>query len=142
MTHLYEILENEIDKGAVAFKTLDQKITYQDACRLNSSPEIKDLPGKLLSRIKARDFAEENIHQQTSVCCGNCAWTGCDAFSKALQVKKLRQARGTGSRLLITSCPKCQVHLRCAMEDPLLGPELIMEITDLTNLIAKTIYWE
>ena len=142
VTHLYEILENEIDKGAVAFKTLDQKITYQDACRLNSSPEIKDLPGKLLSRIKTRDLAEENIHQQTSVCCGNCAWTGCDAFSKALQVKKLRQARSTGSRLLITSCPKCQVHLRCAMEDPLLGPELIMEITDLTNLIAKTIYWE
>ena len=43
---------------------------------------------------------------------------------------------------MVTSCPKCQIHLRCAMEDPFLGQELFMEMTDLTNIIEKTIYWK
>jgi len=78
----------------------------------------------------------------SAICCGNCAWIGCGAFSKALQVKRLRQAHATESDLLVTACPKCQIHLRCAMEDPFLGKELNMEMIDLTGIIAKTIYWE
>jgi len=67
---------------------------------------------------------------------------GCDTYSKALQVKRLRQAHETGSDLLITACPKCQIHLRCAMEDPFLEKELAMEMMDLTSVMAKTIRWE
>jgi heterodisulfide reductase subunit B len=78
----------------------------------------------------------------SAICCGNCAWTGCDAFSKALQIKRLRQAHDSGSDLMVTACPKCQIHLRCAMEDPFLGEELNMEMIDLTGIIAKTICWE
>jgi Fe-S oxidoreductase len=77
-----------------------------------------------------------------AMCCGNTAWTGCDAFSKAMQVKRLQQARETGADLLITSCPKCQIHLRCAMQDPFRGDELQMEMLDLTSVIAKTIHWK
>ncbi|MBC8199907.1 MAG: hypothetical protein ISS67_05745 [Desulfobacterales bacterium] len=41
-----------------------------------------------------------------------------------------------------TVCPKCQIRLKCAMEDPFLGNELNMKMIDLTSLIAKTICWE
>ncbi|GAI11130.1 unnamed protein product, partial [marine sediment metagenome] len=67
---------------------------------------------------------------------------GCDSFSKALQVKRIRQAHDTGSDLLVTACPKCQIHLRCAMEDPFLGEELSMEMVDLTSIMINTIQWE
>jgi hypothetical protein len=43
---------------------------------------------------------------------------------------------------MVTSCPKCQLHLRCSMEDPFLGDDLKIEMMDLTSVIAKTIYWE
>jgi len=43
---------------------------------------------------------------------------------------------------MLTACPKCQIHLRCAMEDAVRGEELKMEMLDLTSAIAKTIYWE
>jgi hypothetical protein len=43
---------------------------------------------------------------------------------------------------LVTACPKCQIHLRCAMEDPFLGEELQMEMMDLASVLAKTIEWE
>jgi heterodisulfide reductase subunit D len=57
-------------------------------------------------------------------------------------VKRIGQAKETGSDLLVTACPKCQIHLRCAMEDPFKGEELKMEMMDLTSVLAKTIEWE
>ncbi len=142
VTHIYELLENEIDKGAVNFKKIDKRLTYQDSCRLNRLEELTDLPRKLINRLKPAGFKELQDKGSAVVCCGNCAWTGCDSFSKALQVKQLRQAHDTGSDLLVTSCPKCQIHLKCAMEDPFLGDELKMETIDLTGIIARTISWE
>lgn len=142
VTHLYELLEREIDKGAVGFERIERKLTFQDSCRLNRLEDGHSLPRKLLRRLQPRSFSEMRDHGMAAICCGNCAWTGCDSYSKALQVKRLQQAKETGSDLLITACPKCQIHLRCAMEDPILGKELQMEMMDLTSVLAKTIHWE
>ena len=142
LTHIYEFLENEIDRGAVAFHEIEETITYQDSCRLNHVDSIKHLPRKLIHRLASETFEDMKDSENAALCCGNCAWIGCDSFSKALQVKRLRQAHATGSHLLVTSCPKCQIHLRCAMEDPFRHEELMMEMKDLTSIIAKHIYWE
>ncbi|MBU1053030.1 MAG: hydrogenase iron-sulfur subunit [Proteobacteria bacterium] len=142
VTHMYDFLETEISKGAVDFKETGKKITFQDSCRLSRFADHADLPRKLLQRLKPDSFTEMHETGTAAICCGNTGWTGCDSHSKALQVKRLRQARATGSNLLITSCPKCQIHLKCAMQDPFCGDELSMEAMDLTNIIAKTIYWK
>lgn len=142
VTHLYAFLENQIDKGAVSFKSLPRRITYQDACRLNRSDAIRDLPRRLLKRLSTAGFVEMADAGPSALCCGNCAWGPCDASNKALQVQRLTQARATGSDLLVTSCPKCQIHLRCAMEDPFRGDDIRMEMADLTSVLARTIQWE
>jgi len=142
VTHIFDLIEKEIDKGAVSFKELDRKLTFQDPCRLSRFENRPDLPRKLFRRLNPASFNEMPDHGASAICCGNSAWVGCDAFSKALQVKRLRQAHATGSDLLVTACPKCQIHLRCAMEDPFLGEELQMEMMDLATVLAKTIEWE
>lgn len=142
VTHLYEFLAKEIDTRDVTFQPLDKKITYQDSCRLNRLEDQRSLPRKLISRLAGTEFTEMQDSDRSALCCGNCAWTRCDGFNKALQVKRIRQARNTGSDLMVTSCPKCQIHLRCAMEDPFSGPENHMEIIDLTSIIAETIRWK
>ncbi len=142
VVHIYEFLEQEIDKGAVKFKPLEKKITYQDACRLNRLENAREFPRKLIDRLSKEAFAEMKDSGASALCCGNCSWTGCDSYSKALQVKRLRQAHATGSDLMLTSCPKCQIHLSCAMRDPMLGEELAIEMADLTSVIAKTICWD
>lgn len=142
VTHLYEFLEREIEKGGVTFRPLDKKITYQDSCRLNRLEGQRALPRKLIQRLIATEFTEMQDSGVSALCCGNCAWTRCDGYSKALQVKRIRQARDTGSDLMVTSCPKCQIHLRCAMEDPFLSPEISLNIVDLTSVIVKTIRWK
>jgi heterodisulfide reductase subunit D len=142
VTHLYELVEKEIDKGAVSFEKLQRRLTFQDSCRLNRPGDGAELPRKLLQRLQPKSFTEMQDHGMAAICCGNCAWTGCDSYSKALQVKRLQQAKATGSDLLVTACPKCQIHLRCAMEDPFRGAELHMEMLDLASVLARTIRWE
>jgi len=142
VTHIYDFLEREIDKGAVGFKPLNRRLTFQDPCRLSRFENRPELPRKLMDRLNPEAFGEMRDHGANAICCGNSAWIGCDSFSKALQVKRLGQAKETGSDLLVTACPKCQIHLRCAMEDPFKGEDLKMEMMDLTSLLANTIEWE
>lgn len=142
VTHIYDFLKTEIGKGAVAFKEDRHRLTYQDSCRLSRFANRPDLPRSLINRLKPEGFFEMQDRSGAAICCGNTGWTGCDAYSKALQVGRLRQARATGSDLMITSCPKCQIHLKCAMEDPFFGQELKIKTMDLVSLIARTIYWE
>ncbi len=141
VTHLFDLLEREIDKGAVAFKRIDRRLTFQDPCRLSRLEDRPELPRRLIGRLNVSRYTEMQDQGKGAICCGNSSWTRCDSFNKALQVKRLRQAHDTGSDLLVTACPKCQIHLRCAMEDPFLGETLNMEIKDLTSLMAETISW-
>jgi len=142
ITHMYDFLEREIGKGAIDFLKIDARITFQDSCRLSRFDGRPDLPRNLINRLNPASFEEMQDSGSAAICCGNTCWTGCDSYSKALQVKRLKQAKATGSDVLLTSCPKCQVHLRCAMEDPYLGDEIKMEMMDLTSMIVKTICWE
>jgi len=141
VTHMHAFLEKEIEKGAVGFKPLDAPLVFQDACRQSRLCEEPDLPRKLIRRLTAGESLPPDL-EAPSMCCGNSAWIGCDAFSKAMQVQRLTKARQSGGELMLTACPKCQIHLRCAMEDATRGDALKMELMDLTSAIAQAIYWE
>lgn len=140
--HIFDLLEAEIAKGAVGFKEFKKNFTFQDPCRLSRLADRADLPRKLINRVGSKNFTEMQDKGISAICCGNCAWTICDSYSKALQIKRLRQAQDTKSDVLVTACPKCQIHLSCAMEDPFYGEKLSIEMMDLTSLLAKTIQWE
>ena len=45
--------------------------------------------------------------------------------------------QAAGADVLVTACPKCEVHLRCALSDPVLTGELDLEIMDLAALAAS-----
>jgi Fe-S oxidoreductase/coenzyme F420-reducing hydrogenase delta subunit len=142
VTHMHAFLETEINKGAVGFKPLGVRPAFQDSCRQSRLCEQSDLPRKLIRRLTAKDPEGALDVGAPSICCGNSAWIGCDAFSKAMQVQRLTKTRQNGCQVMLTACPKCQIHLRCAMEDTLRGDDLKMELMDLTSAIAETIFWE
>ncbi len=142
VTHILEFVERHVSKGAVAFSAPGRKIAFQDPCRLSRHMELAPLPRKLMARLGGAPLTEMPRKGVSAVCCGNSAWTGCDRYAKALQVERLREARATGAELLVTACPKCQIHLACAMNDPFLKKDLEMEMEDLTGLLSRTIHWE
>jgi Fe-S oxidoreductase len=63
----------------------------------------------------------------------------CDLASKQIQMMRLREAKETSAQTLVTACPKCQIHLTCAMKDKHLGGSLDIEIRDLTTLVADSL---
>ena len=56
-----------------------------------------------------------------------------------MQVDRLREARATGAEVMVTACPKCQIHFRCAMNDPNLGDEITIEMRDIAEVIVESL---
>ncbi|MFQ5751534.1 MAG: heterodisulfide reductase-related iron-sulfur binding cluster, partial [bacterium] len=76
---------------------------------------------------------------KNAMCCGVSNWMNCSTYSKQIQVERLKQARATGADMLVTACPKCEIHLKCAMKDQNLGKEISMEIKDIATLAAESL---
>jgi heterodisulfide reductase subunit D len=141
VTLLSDLLQREIGKGGVAFKPLKRRATYQDPCRLARAAGGCETPRALLDMIPDLTIKEMKNSGRSAVCCGNNGFINCDAYSKRIQVERLQEARATRSDLLITACPKCMIHLTCAMRDPYRHGSLSMEIRDLASVLADQIEW-
>ena len=139
--HISELLAEKIGENGVKFKEIKKKVTYQDPCRLGRHLGVYDAPRKVIESIPGIELVEMRHSGLESVCCGTSAFTNCDSYSNMLRAERLCEAMETGAELLITACPKCQTHFRCAMMDK--GEEHRstpkIEIMDLANLVANAI---
>jgi len=138
LQHISEFLAEKIENGELKFKEMRKKVTYQDPCRLGRHLGIYDAPRKVLKSIPGIDFVEMEHNREDAICCGTSAFTNCDTYSNMIRTERLSEATSTGAETLITCCPKCQTHFRCAMVDK--GEEKRpvpkIEVMDLVNLVA------
>ena len=139
--HISEFLAEKIGEDGVKFKEIKKKLTYQDPCRLGRHMGVYDAPRKVLASIPGIELVEMKHSGPESICCGTSAFTNCDSYSNMLRVERLSEAVETGAELLITTCPKCQTHFRCAMLDKGAEhrPTPKIQIMDLTTLVASAI---
>jgi Fe-S oxidoreductase len=111
------------------------KVTYQDACRLSRHLGVYEEPRALLHASGLELVEMERTHR-SSLCCGTSCWTACGKVSKNIQVERLKEAKATGADLLITTCIKCQIHFKCAQQDPNLDNDIAIPIRDLATVLA------
>lgn len=141
LQHISEFLADKIEKGGVKFNEVKRRVTYQDPCRLGRHLGVYGAPRKVLESIPGIEFVEMQYSGWDAICCGTSAWTNCDSYSNMIRAERLSEATATKAETLITCCPKCQTHFRCAMTDK--GEEKrsmpIIEVMDLTNLAANAI---
>lgn len=139
--HISEFLAEKIGENGMKFKEIKKKVTYQDPCRLGRHLGVYEAPRKVIESIPGIELVEMRHSGLESICCGTSAFTNCDSYSNMLRAERLCEATETGAELLITACPKCQTHFRCAMTDK--GKEhrstSKIEIMDLANLVANAI---
>jgi heterodisulfide reductase subunit D len=131
--HLVELLTENL--SSLKFKELKLKVTYHDSCRMGRFLGIYDAPRKIMESIPGIELVEMERTRANSLCCGASGWTNCFGCSKQIQIQRLEQARRTGAELLVTNCPKCQIHFRCAMKGG--APEI--EMTDMVSLVSSAI---
>jgi Fe-S oxidoreductase len=136
--HITEFLAERM--GELKFQeAAPRKVTYQDPCRLGRHLGIYEPPRLVMSALPGVELTEMRRSGPAAMCCAGGTWSNCDRFAKHIQVERLREARATGAELLVTACPKCQVHFRCTMNDPNLKEEIEIEMRDVAELVEEAI---
>ena len=115
------------------------RVTFHDPCRLGRHLEVVDAPRRLLAAVPGVDVAEMVHHGRDATCCAGGTWSACDRVAKKIQVERLKEARATGATTLVTACPKCQIHFRCAQKDPNLGQDIAIEMRDVAQVLADAL---
>jgi heterodisulfide reductase subunit D len=134
--HISELVSQNVDR--MKFKTLEKAVTFQDPCRLGRYLGIYDQPRNTLSSIPGVDFREMNHSGRGAICCGTTNWMNCDSVSSRIQKTRLKEAAATGAETLVTACPKCQIHFRCATcaKEP---EKIDITLSDFVNIIASAL---
>ncbi|MFX1312565.1 MAG: (Fe-S)-binding protein [Promethearchaeota archaeon] len=125
--HLIEYIYENWKANKIEFKNPSPKeepipFTYHDPCRLSrflpKESKIIENVREIFSHLKelGYEFKEMAHNKKDSLCCGVSSWMNCNDRSKALRYKKLLEAKDAGE-IMVTSCPKCKMHLSCLQED-------------------------
>ncbi|MFX0188403.1 MAG: (Fe-S)-binding protein [Candidatus Hodarchaeota archaeon] len=125
--HIIEYVYEKWKQNKIDFitpKESDERITftYHDPCRLSRFlPKDNKIMEKVREIFKefrelGYDFNEMEHNKENSLCCGVNSWMNCNEKSKALRYKRMLEAKAAGN-IMVTSCPKCNIHLSCIQND-------------------------
>ncbi|MFA4836260.1 MAG: (Fe-S)-binding protein [Dehalococcoidia bacterium] len=140
VVHLTELIAKAVSNGELKFHSVNRKVVYHDPCNLGRISGIYDEPRAILGAIPGLEVVEMSHHRSMALCCGTQSWMNCGAVNKQIQVELLREAKATGADMLLTACPKCQIHLKCAMRDEKPGQDIQIEIEDIARFIASAVW--
>ena len=139
LLHLTEFLADALADGELKFESPSETltVTYQDPCRLGRHAGVYDAPRRVLESLPGVTLEEMPRSRERGVCCGVGGFQNCTSFTKLIQTERLREAASTGAEALVTACPKCEIHLSCALSEPDLEEELGLRIVDIATLAAS-----
>jgi len=135
--HMIELVAQKLKEGEFNLGEIVSKVTYQDPCRLGRFSGIYEEPREILKAIPGLELIEMPRNKKDAVCCGSSTWINCSRVNKRIQLERLKEAKDTGAETLITACPKCKIHLSCAMKDDDLEEKI--SIKDLNVLLAESL---
>lgn len=134
VVHFYDLLEGLIADGSLKLNNGAGTLTYHDPCRLGRMARVFEGPRNILKGVAGAQFVEMDRNRENALCCGTSGWANCSSCSKQIQAERLHEARATGAGTLVTACPKCQIHLTCALNTM----DLDLQIKDLTAFVADS----
>ena len=145
--HVIEYIYEKWKQGKVQFKKLNESneiipFTYHDPCRLSrflpKDNNIIEKVREIFHHLKSIGyvFNEMEHNKENSLCCGVNSWMNCNERSKALRYKRLLEAKAVGAKM-VTSCPKCRIHLTCLKKD--YDEFSSIEILDFTEFLVDMI---
>jgi len=137
--HITELVAQKIERNELKFKEANKLVAFQDPCRLGRHMGVYDQPRTMLEAIPGVELKEMVKSKKKSICCGVGNWLTCGATAKTIQSNRLKEANQAGAKTLITACPKCEIHYKCAQQDKNLKVEVDIEVKDLITLVSELI---
>lgn len=138
MVHLSEYLQDNLDQLEL-IENGTPRVTFQDPCRLGRHLGIYEPQRKMLKAVPGLELCEMPRNSKRGLCCAGGTWSNCDRYAKQIQIDRLREARASWAKVLVTACPKCQVHFKCAMNDPNLKSDIEIEMRDIAEILADAL---
>ena len=140
--HISDYVKELMDSGALKVgKALEKpySFSYHDSCRLGRHSGIYDSPRELAKAFSGAKFVEMENTKDKALCCGVSAWANCNANAKRMQVDRVMEAKKVGADRLLMFCPKCQIHMRCAIQDKVpVDPSAVdVKLEDYTVALAR-----
>jgi len=142
--HYSQFLNRLLDEGKIGFSsTVEKKVTYHDPCYLGRHGGLFEEPRRLIERIPGVSLSEMAHHHDDSDCCGmggGRMWMEPpERFlpSQVISKRRVEQALATGSEILLTACPFCNISLNDAVKD--LGKEDVLKVMDITELVCMAL---
>ena len=125
--HIIEYIYDKWKENKIEFRRSEEisepiQFTYHDPCRLSrflpKDNNIIDKVREIFNHLEkvGYEFNEMEHHKENSLCCGVSSWMNCNERSKELRYKRLSEAKDAGTKV-VTSCPKCIMHLSCLQND-------------------------
>ena len=136
--HITELINEAVKKGKLTLNSKNpKKLTFQDPCVLGRGLGIYDAPRELIKSIPETELLAMEREKEDSICCGPSAWVNCTNYTKRIQRGRLDQAEKTGAQFLVTACPKCSIHLSCALSGD--DMEHKIKVKDIVSLVAESL---
>ena len=112
-------------------------VTYHDPCHLGRHGKIFDPPREILKSIPGLTLVEMNRIREYAFCCGGGggARTGKLEFALATARRRVKEAEGTGAKLLATACPFCEQNFLDYMDAT--GSSL--DLVDVVALLKQSV---
>jgi Fe-S oxidoreductase len=141
VVHITEYLAELLKNRQLSFPEenpfKNTSVTYHDSCRLGRFMGVYDAPRELLSAVPGLELREMEHNRNRALCCGVSSWTNCTDISRSIRAERLTEAKDTEADMMITSCPKCQIHFKCYTNNEFVLPQIKVDIEDITVFLAK-----
>jgi len=137
--HLSEYLEEKRQAGELDLEGLEGSVSFHDPCRLSRFLDAPEAPRGALGEIYGEGLKEMEHSGKQSICCGTSGWMHCNVTSRQIQVSRLQEAVDAGAETLVTACPKCQIHLRCAQAGEEDASRKNLPIRDFASVVAEAL---
>ena len=112
--HIVQTIFKALKKGKLKFnKKVGEVVTYHDPCYLGRHSGIYEEPRKILEFLGFKIY-EMKFNRNEAFCCGGGAGVQSNYPELANRIAKerIKQAVETSSKILVTTCPLCYLHLK------------------------------
>ena len=142
LVHISDYVRRLSEAGALRLEPAEKPsftFSYHDSCRLGRHSGIYDSPRELAKAFSGAKYVEMENTRDKAVCCSVAAWANCNANAKRIQVDRVVEAKKVGADRLLMFCPKCQIHLKCAVQDKVPVDQSLVDvkIEDFTVALAR-----
>lgn len=137
-TKIRDITEFLASLGLVApLNPMPCRVTYQDSCHLRHGQKIREAPRQLLKSIPGVELVEL---PQSDICCGSAGVYNVTQTDASLQLltEKMKHARSTGARIIVTANPGCILQLRAGAEIHATRQEVLHVVELLDRALKST----